>query len=69
MTSAYLEQPLRSEAEAARDAAIADRVFRHTFGYAPGDDERDRARLAGLARVLRDIRSAGFAVVEGEDGR
>jgi len=69
MTSAYLDRPLRSEAEAAHDAAIADRVFRTTYGYAPGRDEHDQARLAGLARVLRDIRLAGFAVVEGEDGR
>lgn len=70
MTSAYLDQPRRSEAEIMHDIAVADRVFRHTYGYAhDAADERDVARMAWLVRVLRDIRGAGFAVVEADDGR
>jgi hypothetical protein len=70
MTSAYLERPLRSEAEVLRDVAHADRVFRHTYGYAHDpDDERDRARMAWIVRVMRDIRAAGLAIVEADDGR
>jgi hypothetical protein len=70
MTSTYLERPLRSEAEITQDIAMADRVFRATYGY-PHDaaDERDRARMAWLVRVMRDIRAAGLAIVEADDGR
>ena len=33
------------------------------------DDERDRARMAWIVRVMRDIRAAGLAIVEADDGR
>jgi hypothetical protein len=52
------------------DDKLLTRIYVAKFAHYPDvQSVRDLARLKELAHTLAAIRAAGFAVVEGEDGR